>query len=228
MLTKYPTLLLAGLLSAAFSVPAAEIQAQSYRHIDYLAMQMERQAEQLHHEVHAHFRLTPDYQHLDQAVAKMEQLAHHIHEVVHQDPDIQHLREDVEQIDQLYHHVQGIIGKLGHTRQVDPQALWHFRVAMARLGNNLHHLRDDLASLQGPHQHNYYAPPQNGVPLQAYPLQNGVPLQQNPLQNSMPYQQYPNQIPNNGFRNPNFYPQTPGTGVQIQFSIPLRQLLRRP
>jgi hypothetical protein len=201
---------------------------------------MERQAEQMHHEVHAHFRLTPDYQHLDQAVTKMEQLAHHIHEVVHQDPDIQHLREDMEQIDRLYHHVEGIIGKLGHTRQVDPQALWHFRVAMARMGNNLHHLRDDLAFLQGPqHQHNYYAPPQNGVPYQQNPSQNGVPyqqnpfpggvpFQQNPLQGGVPYQQTPYQIPGTIPQNQNYYPATPGTGASIQFSIPLRQMLRRP
>ena len=88
---------------------ASAVQAQSFRHIDQLASQLERQVREVHEEVHAHFRLTSRYVHLDQDVAAMERLADHIHDLVHRGSSVSHMRSDVAELDRLYHHVEELV-----------------------------------------------------------------------------------------------------------------------
>jgi ATP phosphoribosyltransferase regulatory subunit HisZ len=144
--------LLIPILAAACGLfAAAPASAQSFAHIDRLAVALEGQAEQLHAEVHAHFRPTPAYRHLDRDVAEMERLARHIHEVAHYGGSVRHLRTDVERYDRLYHHVEEVIADATLCRGLDYRALVHFRSIMTRMGRTLHHLRDDLAQLGGGH-----------------------------------------------------------------------------
>src|SRR5262245_39830235 len=101
---------------------AAPASAQSFAHIHPLAVALERQAEQLHDEVHAHFRPTPAYRHLDRDASEMERLARHIHEVVHHGGSVRHLRADVESYDRLFHHVEEVIADAALCRGLDYHA----------------------------------------------------------------------------------------------------------
>jgi hypothetical protein len=133
--------------TALFGVTSSA-QAQSYEHIHRLASRLERQTVEMHREVHAHFRGTPDYVHLDRDVAEMERLARHIHDVAHHRGSIRHLRADVERLDHLFHHIEDVIARLARTRQIGPRTLSHFRGVMGDVGATLHHLRDDLSRMR--------------------------------------------------------------------------------
>lgn len=147
--------LLAMVLGTAILGGANRAQAQSHGHIDRLAVRLQRETADMHAEVHAHFRRTPDYVHLDRDVAEMERLARHIHEVAHRGGSVAHLRADVEQLDRLFHHIEDVIDRLARTRQIGPRTLSHFRGVMGNISETLHHLRDDLARMHD-HDHGHH------------------------------------------------------------------------
>jgi len=132
---------------ASFGV-ANTANAQSHEHIDRLAVRLQRQTATMHAEVHAHFRGTRDYVHLDRDVAEMERLARHIHDVAHRGGSVSHLRSDVQELDRLFHHVEDVIDRLARTRQINLRTLSHFRGVMGNISDTLHHLRSDLAHLR--------------------------------------------------------------------------------
>lgn len=119
--------------------------ADTFHHIDQLAMQLQGQASHLVHELHVHYRNSPYYRHLDQDAHQMEELAKHIHDVVHHGRSLSHLRHDIEALDRLYHHMEGMVARM---RGWD---LRHIRQAMNRIGDTLHHLRDDVNELSRVH-----------------------------------------------------------------------------
>jgi hypothetical protein len=135
----YGFVALTGLLAAA---PAA--QAQGPAHIHRLTVALERQVRELHREVDAHARPTPQYRHLHREVAEMERLAHHIHEVVDRRLGRAHLREDVRRLDRLVHHVEDILQDLRRSGQTGFQAARHLRVALREVAQTVHHLQHDL------------------------------------------------------------------------------------
>jgi hypothetical protein len=130
-------------------------RAQSFAHIDRLAVQLERDARAMHREVDLHFRRTPQYRHLHDDVSEMERLARHIHEVVHRGASVRHLRSDVEELDRLFHHVEDLVEDLARFRGIDPYAFSHFRWSLRRMERTLHHLRDDLRELDHHHGHHH-------------------------------------------------------------------------
>jgi hypothetical protein len=129
--------------ASLFAAPQSA-QAQSPRHIDRVARQLERQAREVHREVHAHFRRTPQFAHLDRDVSEMERLAHHIHDVAHRGGSLGHLRADVRKLDRLFHHVEELVEQMRDFRDLDRRAYAHLREALRDIGRSLHHLRDDL------------------------------------------------------------------------------------
>lgn len=158
--------IVAAVVGAALFGAAKPAMAQSHAHIDRLAVKLQRQTAVLHAEVHAHFRGTKDYIHLDRDVADMERLARHIHDVAHRGGSIHHLRRDVEELDRLFHHVEDVIDRLARTRQIGPRTLSHFREAMADVSDTLHHLRADL---NRPYSHPpMHVHPQNGFSMPRY------------------------------------------------------------
>ena len=140
--------LVATVMGMAIFGAANVAQAQSHEHIHRLAVKLQRQTAEMHAEVHAHFRATPDYVHLDRDVAEMQRLARHIHEVAHRGGSVAHLRADVEQLDRQFHHIEGVINRLAATRQIGPRTLSHFRGVMGDVSDTLHHLRSDLARMR--------------------------------------------------------------------------------
>jgi len=151
-------------LGTAIFGATGTVQAQTYEHIDRLALRLARQTAEMHDEVHAHFRNTPDYRHLDHDVAEMERLARHIHDVAHHRGSLAHLRADVEELDRNFHHIEDIIERLARTRQIGFRTLSHFRETMAAIDDTLHHLRDDLAQMRVHYHQQMYRP----QPVQQY------------------------------------------------------------
>lgn len=135
-------LLAAGAVLVLFTGSASA--GPRFDHIDKLASQLERQARDLHKEVDAHFRRTPQYRHLHEDVTEMARLAQHIHEVAHDEGDVRHLRADVKKLDRLFHHVEEVVDDLAHSRGADRRAVRHIRGALKEMGRTLHHLREDL------------------------------------------------------------------------------------
>lgn len=120
----------------------------SFQHIDRLARQLERQARDLHDEVDAHFRPTPQYRHLHNDVEELEQLADHIHDVIHRGASVNHLRADARKLDRLFHHVEDLVQDMGRSRTIDRRAYFHLRQSLSRLEDTVHHLLDDLNRLR--------------------------------------------------------------------------------
>lgn len=149
------------LLAVLFATPlmaltiGSEAKAQSWQHVDRLAVQLQRQTRQMHNEVHAHFRNTPYFRHLDQDVDQMEQLARHIHDLAHHGHNIHHLRRDVEKLDRLFHHIEGVVRTMTVTGQLNFQTIRHFRGQLNAVENTLHHLRSDLRQLDHGHDHGH-------------------------------------------------------------------------
>lgn len=166
MTYKFTAVALATLLGLGMFGSTGKAQSHVLRHIDQLAVQLERDVEAMHDEVHAHFRNTPQFRHLDHDVAEMEKLARHIHDVVHQGASIRHLRHDVNELDRLFHHVEDLVHDLAWSRRVDRRTIVHFQVSMQRIGRTLHHLRADLRALDvhdhGHHGHGHYGPGHSG------------------------------------------------------------------
>jgi chemotaxis protein histidine kinase CheA len=123
---------------------AAPAQAQSYEHIDRLARKIERKAHDLHKEVDAHARRTPQYDHLHRDVGEIEKLAAHIHEVAHKEGDMRHIRDDAKKLDRLVHHAEEVLDELARSRRIGREAYGHIREEFDALARDVHHLRDDL------------------------------------------------------------------------------------
>ncbi|MCI0462534.1 MAG: hypothetical protein L0Z62_36755 [Gemmataceae bacterium] len=149
MIATYPKALLGLLVAGAglFVTPQGA-QAQSPQHIHRLALRLEKQAREVHREVHAHFRRTPQFRHLDRDVAGLERLAGHIHEVAHRG-SLAHLRADVRKMDRLFHHIEELVEEMRDHRELDRRAYAHLRSELRDLGRTLHHLSDDLNRVAG-------------------------------------------------------------------------------
>lgn len=115
-----------------------------YEVIDRLAVRMERQARGVLREVHAHFRSTPQYRHLDHDVHEMVELAEHIHDVAHRHGSRAHIRADVRKLDRLFHHVEDLVQRMAHYGRLDYQAYRHLKYSLRYMGRTLHDLLHEL------------------------------------------------------------------------------------
>ena len=149
------TKLAAVMLSAGmgFLATSEKAQAYSHRYIGNLAGRLQRQTGALHHEVHAHFRLTRDYRHLNADVTNMERLARHIHDAAHRRDSVRHIRSDERELDRLFHHIEGLVRRMVVTGQMNIRTIVHFRSIMAQISNTLHHLRDGLRDIDSHNGH---------------------------------------------------------------------------
>jgi hypothetical protein len=118
--------------------------APSHRHIDRVAYNLMKQAQEVQSEVNQHFRRSPQYRHLAEDVREMVRLARHIHEVAHDGGNLRHLRADVRKLDRLYHHIEELVDDLARWREADRQAIRHIRREMREMHDSLEHLRRDL------------------------------------------------------------------------------------
>ena len=109
-----------------------------YRQVDLLALRLARDAKGFLAEVHANFRRTPQYRHLDHDAHEMEELADHIHEVAVRRGSVAHLRADLRKLDRLYHHVEQLVAQMARCRGLDYRAYRHLRYTLSLMGHSLH------------------------------------------------------------------------------------------
>lgn len=124
--------------------PVQPVRGPNYFRIDRLALQLHREAEELHEEVHLHFRRTPQYRHLDQDVREIEQLTDHLHELAHNRGSLRHLHADLLELERRVNHVQDLVNDMARFRELDRRAFLHLRQSLRQLENTLHLLHDEL------------------------------------------------------------------------------------
>jgi hypothetical protein len=147
---------------AAFALPAAA-QADTYTHIDGLAVRLQKDARLLDREFADHYRHTAQYRHLRSDAAELARLAGHIHEVAHEQGPLSHLQSDLRQIDRLFHHLEDLVREVEHGAEFDDNHggfhRWggghihgnsnHVHRLMNSIEDAIHHLESDLAELSG-------------------------------------------------------------------------------
>src|SRR5688572_28728805 len=104
----FQTLAACGLVTVAFSASAS---ADTYSHIDQLALKIERQAKQLLNESR-HYRHAAEYSHLVADAREMSTLAEHMHDVAHQHGSLDHLESDLAQLNAQFHHFESLINQI--------------------------------------------------------------------------------------------------------------------
>jgi hypothetical protein len=102
-----------GLAIVCTAGAAADARAQSFHHIDELAMRLEGQTARLAADLRYHYRHTRQFRHLYHDVVEMNRLARHIHDMVHQADCLDHIRADVAELDELFHHVEDLVADMG-------------------------------------------------------------------------------------------------------------------
>lgn len=147
----------------------------SWDHVDELALDLKKLAEDLHDQVHAHLEGHLYFEPLDEHAEEIEALANHIHELAHQGKSIKHLRADVDELDGQVHHARDVVTKIARhgvvSRHYEGGVNQTRRIASA-MNDILHHLQDDLAELDPdyrPDFHETRRPIPNGAPLHRRP-----------------------------------------------------------
>jgi hypothetical protein len=144
------TLAALGLAITAFSAPA---MADTYHHIDQLAVTIDQQSKQIVSESR-HYRHAPEYRHLVSDARGMSQLADHLHEVAHHHGDLAHMASDVQQLDAKFHHLESVFDRVerraahgyGHVHGNTS----HVKELLISIEDSIHHLQEDLESLRTP------------------------------------------------------------------------------
>ncbi len=155
--------------------------ANTYSHIDGLAVQLTRYARQLDQEFTAHYRHTSQFRHLREDARQMIRLAEHIHEVAHHQGSLSHLESDLRQLDRLFHHIEDLVEEIEHNAAGLGHYHGHFgsyygtysgghihgntrhvRRILKSMEDTLHHLHDDVRELarleEARHHHNHHGP----------------------------------------------------------------------
>ncbi len=145
-------------------------QADTYSHIDGLAVRLQQYARLLDREFTAHYRHTSQYRHLHADAYQMMRLAEHVHEVAHHQGSLTHLQSDLRQLDRLFHHIEDLVEDIehhaggfgdlhghggfhghihGNTR--------HVRRILRAMEDTLHHLQADVDELvEHSHDHHHH------------------------------------------------------------------------
>ncbi|QDV45678.1 hypothetical protein Enr13x_55570 [Stieleria neptunia] len=138
-------------LLAAFVSPSAF--ADTYRHIDDLASDIERKSRQIEKETR-HYRHTPEYRHLVEDARDMRRLADHMHDVAHDHGSLAHLESDLQELDAKFHHLESVFDRVerrafhGHGHVHGDTS--HVKRLLNAIEDDIHHLQDDLRSLRAP------------------------------------------------------------------------------
>ena len=163
-MTRMRTTMLAITTLLSVGAVAQTATASTYRHIDELALRMQRQSREIYYELAERHTRLPGYGHLRSDAARLYRLAQHIHEVAHRRGSVRHLQDDLRDADRLFHHMGELLERRvrhahGH-RCTDlhcgcraPRPSGRLRSLMRQLENTLHHLQDDIDDLVSHNDH---------------------------------------------------------------------------
>ncbi|MBW3600369.1 MAG: hypothetical protein KY475_24280 [Planctomycetes bacterium] len=163
---------LAVVLAGFAAAPAA--QADTYSHIDNLALRLQQYARLLDREFAAHYRHTSQYRHLHEDSCEMVRLAGHVHDVAHHHGSLRRLRSDLRQLDELFHHIEDLVAEVEHDARPDYHGHYggyhsryggygghihgdtrHVHRILRATEDTLHHLQDDVEQLAAIDDHRH-------------------------------------------------------------------------
>jgi len=165
--------------TAGWSLSGQAVQAQSFEHVDSLALKLQKQSATLYYEFKNHYQHTPGYRHLMSDAAQMYHLARHLHETAHEEGDVHHMEEDLEKLDSKFHHLEELVEDIEDEADHDDHGHYgrggrrsfgrgrgfhdgghvhgntaHIRTLLNRMEDTLHHLEEDLDELAD-HDHDH-------------------------------------------------------------------------
>lgn len=152
-MTRLSKSIFAAVAMVAASFSASQASAQDlYHHIDELALSIQRQAEQLQGETH-HYVHTPGYSTMLYATNQLRQRATLIHNLAHSHGCLYSMSSQLRVLDAQFHQLEGLFDAIeyeashGHGHIHGHTA--HVRGLLNSIEDNIHHIRDDIAQLQG-------------------------------------------------------------------------------
>ena len=135
------------------SIFTAQASADTYEHLDQLAVRVERSARLLASEIR-HYRHTPEYAHLRADAKEMRRLASHMHDTAHHEGNLNHLAADLAELDASFHHFESVLNRVEHSAAYGHGHVHgntaHVRRLLRSIENDIHHLQEDVDSLRRP------------------------------------------------------------------------------
>jgi hypothetical protein len=138
---------------------ADQARPGSWDHVDELAVDLERLAQDLHDNVHLHLEGHAYFDHMDGHADEIEHLAEHIHKIAHDGGNLQHLRADVIELDEQVHHADDVITQIARRGVLAAHYDGAVRVnrrIVSSMNGILHHLEEDLAELDPTYRNGRY------------------------------------------------------------------------
>jgi hypothetical protein len=153
-MTYRKTTLLTSLALAALAFTTTSANADTYHHIDKMAVEMQSRSRELLSDFSRHYRYKAGYSHLRSDALQLYRAATHLHSMAHQHRNVHHMRSDYNKMDRLFHHLQEALAATeqsfgGHTHGNTQ----HVFELMHDFEDNLHHLDRDLKSLEAATHH---------------------------------------------------------------------------
>ena len=148
---------------------AGTSNADTYDHIDRMAIDIQRKARLLMRET-VHYRNTPNYRQLLVETNKLYQLASHIHNVTHFAGQLRHLESDLRDLNRCFQRLERLFdateyqAQYGHGRVRGCTA--HVKQLLNAVEDCILNMQDDVATLRRLVRHNYRQRPtfQNVIP----------------------------------------------------------------
>lgn len=142
-------LLIAGLV---LGMGISQASADEFRHIDQLAVKIQRTTKRLIGEV-KHYRDTAAYCHLMLGSQEIHRLATHIHDMTYFEGRLAHLESDLRELDRKFHHLESVFDRVEHDAHFGGGGYIHGNTAhVKRLLNSieesLHNMRSDVADIR--------------------------------------------------------------------------------
>ena len=143
-----------GLLIASFvwGMGSTEVSADEFRHIDQLAVKIQRTTKRLISEVR-HYRDTPAYGDLLADSREIYRLATHIHDLSHFHGRLAHMESDLRELDRKFHHLESVFDRVEHDAEFYGDGrirgnTAHVKRLLNSIADSIHQMRSDIADIR--------------------------------------------------------------------------------
>jgi len=152
--------LTAGVLSAvAILVAGSTANADTFSHLDDLAIRVKVKGQALTTEVRAHYSHTPYYRHLLSDSYDVAALASRVHDIAHHHGDVFLLDAYLTRLDRLFHHVESLIAQTERSARYGHGHIHcdtrHVKHLLQDLEGLLHHMLSDVKQLKAARIHRH-------------------------------------------------------------------------
>jgi len=162
-MTHFTKPLIASFALIAMSVSASQAKADTYGHIQGLALDTMLKIDALMGETH-HYVHTPNYQRMIRSISNMRQRAVRVHVLSIQHGCLIEMGEELRRLDAQYHRIEGLFDnteyEAGHGHGHIHGATGHVKEHLKCIEDNVHHIREDIAQLTRA----VYRPPYSSAP----------------------------------------------------------------